>query len=740
MEIGWIPTMDKQMNTSKNKLEAFFKSFSDTEDKLDFRIANETADEKYEVISTGSLVLNDALACGGLPKGRILQYYGAAGCHAKGQGILMADGSTKAVEDIQVGDQLMGPTGFRKVLRLLRGQDKMYRIVPVKGAPFIVNENHILTLVRHHRTLPFELVDVSLKDWLGWSDYQKKIHKLIRSGVDRFAHSKAPNQLPIDPYILGLLLGDGSLQTGIAITTADQEILTAFANFANKANLRLSVKSKPNNMSSSYGAVGERFITNDTFSLIKKLGINVRCEKKFIPQMYKSASKQVRLEVLAGLLDSDGHYTRGGFDFISKSQTLSNDFAFLARSVGLAAYVTECKKSAYKGHSDTYFRVSVSGDCSVIPNKVSRKQAHPRKQIKNVLHTGFEAEYVGRDNYFGFTLTNDGRYLLDDFTITHNSGKSLMAMLAIKEAQITEPETQQVWIDAEQTFDAAWAKSLGLDLNRIIVIDEDTAANGRKCFEMLLGVPKEDQKHILKGKSKEGLFDKIINKEFNINLIVLDSLGSIQPPMEDTSVVGKSNMALMARFLSTTLKKVSLEVKKANVVFIIINHKRDNMDPYGQDHTFAGGNSYSHFLSANLYFEAVQRKDAMILDEKENKVGHPLRATIEKNKMGPWPRKCEFKVHFGKGVIDQHEEIAQLALDYDIISKPSTMSYEYGDKKWVGAAKFQEAIRSDKTFADELVQKITDARELKKKGVAENLLAPPEKIVEKSEKVKKSQV
>ena len=294
------------------------------------------------------------------------------------------------------------------------------------------------------------------------------------------------------------------------------------------------------------------------------------------------------------------------------------------------------------------------------------------------------------------------------------SGKTLMAMIAMVEAQKADPDAQQVFIDAEQTFDPNWAEVLGVDTSRVILIEGDTAANGRKCFELLLGVPKEDAKtHILKGKSKEGLFDKIISGEFNINLLVLDSLGSIIPPGEDIAAVGKMNMALMARFLTTTFRKLTLEVNKAQVPFIIINHKRDNMDPYGADHTYTGGNTYSHTLSANVYFEAVQRKDSMIVDEKENKVGHPLRATIEKSKFGPWPRKCEFKVNFGVGVIDKHEEIAQLALDYGVVQKPTTVSHEYGDQKWVGFPKYCEAIKNDSALAEELLLKVNTARETK---------------------------
>lgn len=294
------------------------------------------------------------------------------------------------------------------------------------------------------------------------------------------------------------------------------------------------------------------------------------------------------------------------------------------------------------------------------------------------------------------------------------SGKSLLSMLAMKEAQQLSPDSQQVFIDAENTFNVEWAETLGLDTSRVIIVDGDLAVNGRRCFEMLLGEPKEDARtHALVGKKKEGLLDQIISKKLDINLIVLDSLGAVIPPGEDVAAVGKANMALMARFLTTTFKKLALEVNKANIPFLVINHKRDNMDPYGSDHTFSGGNTYAHFLSANIYFEAVMRKDAMILDDKENKIGHTIRATTEKSKFSSWPRKCEFKVDFGIGVIDRHEEIAQLALDYNVVQKPTTVTHEYGDRKWVGFTKFCDAIKEDSALAEELTLKISEARNAK---------------------------
>jgi len=71
------------------------------------------------------------------------------GCHRAGQQLLMFDGSVKQVEEVVVGDLLMGPDSQpRAVLQLARGRGPMVEIRPVKGDPWVVNDEHILTLVR----------------------------------------------------------------------------------------------------------------------------------------------------------------------------------------------------------------------------------------------------------------------------------------------------------------------------------------------------------------------------------------------------------------------------------------------------------------------------------------------------------------------------------------------------------------------------------------------------------------
>lgn len=289
-------------------------------------------------------------------------------------------------------------------------------------------------------------------------------------------------------------------------------------------------------------------------------------------------------------------------------------------------------------------------------------------------------------------------------------GKTFLSFLAMKEAQKRDPNAYQFFIDAEQSYNGKWAHQLGLNLKRIMVLQRDSATYGQQLFERLLGIPKEDKKHKFVGKSKPGLLDHIAVGNMNINMIVLDSVGAIIPPGIDTAAVGQVTMGKKSKFFSEVLPKLAVEVKKANIPFIMINHLRAGMDPYGPDHTFAGGNAYNHALSANVYLEAVQRKDSNIYDENENKIGGTIRAVVEKSKFGPWPRKCEFKVNYTTGVVNLHEEIAELAIKYNIVNRPNNVMYEYGDLKWKGRAAFDSAILSDNKFKSDLINKIEEAR------------------------------
>lgn len=364
------------------------------------------------------------------------------GCHARGQLVMMFDGSLREIETVDVGDLLMGPDSLpRTVLNLCRGHGRMHRVVPVKGKPWIVNEDHVLTLVRTnadrqpHRN--GELVDVTVREWLTWSKWQKHIHKLFRVSVDFQIKPK----LPVDPYFLGVYLGDGwstSTDLGIAVGSdvqLDGPIIAEATRLG--SSVRRDVSRGENNVVYHLTNRTRYRGINGSKEALCDLGLHqLGSGEKFIPEMYLTASGSDRLQILAGLLDTDGSLSRSGYDFISKSRRLSDGVAFLARSLGLSAYVQECRKGCQTGVFGTYWRVSICGETAAVPCRIPRKKAPARAQKKDALRTGFSLEPAGEDHFYGFTLDGDGRYLLDDFTVTHNSGKMTIVAAIIRTSSV----------------------------------------------------------------------------------------------------------------------------------------------------------------------------------------------------------------------------------------------------------------------------------------------------------------
>lgn len=414
----------------------------------------------------------------------------ATGCHRAGQKVLTWEGTSRNVETISVGEYVMGYYGApRQVLRLIRGRGVMVAIIPVKGEPWIVNEDHILSLVRT-RTRPCDkkhgtITDVSVKEWMTWSRGRKHIHKLFRSPVC-FGE---PHKLRVHPYLLGIMLGDGSFRTGSPpqVTTADNQIENYFRQQASEFDLNVS-EWKAGGKSKTFLATGEKNAgpgCNRLIEEFKKLGLrNISCHEKFIPHKYKTSSRRDRLEILAGLLDTDGSLAyRNCYDFVSKSEELANDVAFVARSLGFAAYVTPCEKCSKTGTWGIYYRLCISGETDSIPCRLIHKQASERRQKKDVLRTGFSVEVLGEEEFFGFTLDGDGRYLLDDFTVTHNCGKTETFLTLAHESPgrtMIVAHTDELIRQPAERYQRMFGEEAGIEKGSIKVREKSVPESKRK--------------------------------------------------------------------------------------------------------------------------------------------------------------------------------------------------------------------------------------------------------------------
>ncbi len=355
--------------------------------------------------------------------GNIVHIQGANGagkCFAKHTKILMFNGTSKEVQDIVVGDIIMGNDSTpRMVLALSRGREMMYRVTPTKGESYVVNESHILTLkcadlrkntFSNHPSKNGNVYNITVRDYLKETSHFKNVMKGYRSGVEF-----EKKELAINPYFLGVWLGDGTSKHP-HITTADSEIASAIYHEAEQRNL--SVRLVTNKRSCPTYRIHNSWKGNSLLDDLREYNL---LDNKHIPLVYKTSNRTDRLQLLAGLLDTDGSLSRGGFDFINKQKTLAEDVVYLARSLGFAAYMHSCEKYSQNGSSGTYYRVFISGDCSVIPVRIKRKQAPSRTINKDVLKVGIKVEPIGEDDYYGFQIDGNQLFLLADFTVVHNS-------------------------------------------------------------------------------------------------------------------------------------------------------------------------------------------------------------------------------------------------------------------------------------------------------------------------------
>ena len=336
-------------------------------------------------------------------------------CFKYGTEILMYNGECKPIQDISVGDSIMGDDSTpRRVLSLARGKEKMYKIVPKGNGfdPYVVNESHILSL--YDKTKGY-VVDIPIKD-------------LIRSPNQNLYGYMNPvdfkrRRVPIDPYWFGVWLGDGT-SASTSITTADFEVVDYIEEYAKRLNLSFKKYVRKNVLCNDYSIRSNKKIgykkknRNALFSKLKTLKV---VNNKHIPLIYKANKESTRLKVLAGIIDSDGHKCtmsghRNNCEIEFKSQQLAKDTQWLSRSCG---FKTSLSKKLRKGV--VYYKLYLYGELWKIPTKIERKRYKKNKLKYNPRMYKFDIVAEKIDNYYGFEIDGNKRFLLADFTVTHNT-------------------------------------------------------------------------------------------------------------------------------------------------------------------------------------------------------------------------------------------------------------------------------------------------------------------------------
>lgn len=330
-------------------------------------------------------------------------------CHGRNTPIMLYDGTIKMVQYITTQDKLMGDDSMpRNILSLASGIDDMYEIIPEVGESHIVNKEHILCLkVNYKPNIRKENDNYKIS----WFEDLKIKNKIIKDKYEAYIEYNNIKQQEI--YEMSV---------------------KEYLNFKNDDILRLykmPIMLKHKDILFNPYYVGERLNNNN------------------IPYEYKYNTLERRQELLSGILDKYGILmNQKYFYFKNDNLQLVEDVKFVARSVGYNCYNIE-KDSLY-----------IYGDFTLL-KKLKRKNiindtyfdTYNRYNLTSTYK--FKVKYINKDNYYGFSIDGNRRYLLGDFTVTHNT--LLGITLGLEKIKNTE---DKILIIVSKTLISNWENEI----------------------------------------------------------------------------------------------------------------------------------------------------------------------------------------------------------------------------------------------------------------------------------------
>lgn len=344
-------------------------------------------------------------------------------CLGKGTKVIMYDGTHKNVEDVLVGDLLMGDDSTpRTVLSLARGREMMYEIKQVRGVTYTVNESHIISVMASRNqalSKHGDKKDMPLLEYLSMTKKSQNNWKGYKTAIE---FDEQPLEIP--PYLLGIWLGDGSSNKP-EISKPDPEIEIYLNGYADGTGMRINTYLAENKCAShSIVSTSRSNLSNNFISKLQKLNL---IGNKHIPHEYIQNSRKNRLELLAGLIDTDGYLIgTGGYEITQKSKSLLLQIKYLADTLGFRTQMNR-KTATIKsiGFKGMYYRLTIFGDIWNIPVKIARKKWHRKVRTRDHLIAGLTIEPIGEGDYYGFVIDGNHRFLLEDCTVTHNTALAL---------------------------------------------------------------------------------------------------------------------------------------------------------------------------------------------------------------------------------------------------------------------------------------------------------------------------
>ena len=369
----------------------------------------------------------------------------------------------RPIGGLQVGDLVIGSNGLpTPVLGVYpQGRKAVFRVRTQDGALTLCCREHLWAVKTPHDRLrgrPHRIVET-----------RAMIGRLRAAQAHRFELPLLsrpvefePRDVPMDPYALGLLVGDGCLTTSTtpSFTTADPELALALEAVLDGIELR--PKSEVDYvLRHTAGHRGGVIVSNPVTVVLRSLGLaGTRSNTKFVPELYLRNSSEVRLAVLQGLLDTDGGpVTQNGrtcrIQYGTSSERLRDDVVFLVRSLGGVAYwrtrhAAGRRPGRARGrdvhHRSDAFVFDIRLPEGIEPFRLARK-----REVYQVSGGGRPMRFIDSIEPAGEKETlciqvaaADSLYVTDDFLVTHNTLNN--SFIVLDEAQNTTPEQMKMFL------------------------------------------------------------------------------------------------------------------------------------------------------------------------------------------------------------------------------------------------------------------------------------------------------
>lgn len=639
-------------------------------------------EDGYDVVSTGSIAFDKSLGIGGWQPGKLYELMGWEGT-GKAQPLsskILTPTGWKTMGEMELGTIVSTPDGGDSTVIGVfpQGEQDVYKITFDDKTYTYCTLDHLWSV--NTRKNP-EIGEVlSVKELL-----ERKLKKSNDTRKFNIPTTKPLNfqqfgKITINPYLLGLLLGDGGLtDNSVKITTADEEVLKEISYILETEYVDMKLSKKMGKYTYNLRKKGNGKKSNKIYEEIKELGLLGKYSyEKHIPKEYLFTSIENRIALLQGLMDSDGSVENQTLSYSTTSLQLNKDFEELCRGLGFRCN-TSSRVTKYTSPSGTKLDGRVSYRSTLLMNtflfnpfRLTRK-----KNLFGGVRSGFADRYIE-------SIENTGKkeqcqciaighpdhlYITDNYIVTHNT---TICGHAAKGFQEKFPDKKVVYIDAEHALDKKYFKALGVDVDKMFLSQPDYGEMGYNIAEKLVA-------------------------SGEVSLLIIDSNTAMLPKKVIDGEAGDNALGLQARLNSQMWPKIKNKLIKGNTCVIVISQFREKIGVmFGSPVTTNGGHALKFYTDVRIEVSKSEDKEGG---------GSLTKIKVKKNKMAPPFVEGQFFIKWGEG-IDNVQEILDLAVEANIVKKSGSWYSYMEDKIGQGEQAVKQLLIDNPELFQEIKEKV----------------------------------